>query len=104
MVIPEQQMEGVLLPLSRDADLRGVLTKKEEEVTLFARNIRFKPQASDRSAVIYLSVDGYQHAKVFEVDFTDVATTGKPREKGSTIASWRILTIRKAKRFPCAWK
>jgi hypothetical protein len=88
MVIPEQKLRGVLLPLSRDADMRGVLTKKNDEVTLFARNIRFQKDATSASAVIYISVDGYQHAFVYDLDFSKSNTTITPRAKGT---SYRVV-------------
>jgi hypothetical protein len=83
---------GLLQPVSRDADFQGVLTRPEDEVTLFAKDLRFKP-ATPPKGQIYLTVDGYERAFIFDFDFNQLSAPIKPREAGE---KYRVLAPRTA--------
>jgi hypothetical protein len=88
LVLPPERIEGLVLPVTRDADLRGVLSKPDQEVLLFARDLRFLPGVKPK-AEIYLTVDGYQHAYTYETEFSPIGeATVTPRGTGE---NYRIV-------------
>jgi hypothetical protein len=79
------RIPGLRTPLSGDAELQAVLGKGGE-TKLYARDLKLT--GGDTKGQFYLSVDGYQHAKVFNVDF---AQTDKPVTAVEGSERYRIL-------------
>jgi hypothetical protein len=75
------RIPGLKTPLSGDAELRAVLGR-DGKARLFARGLKLT--GGNTRGQFYLNVDGYQHAKVFDVDFAETdrpitALEGKER-------------------------
>jgi len=65
-ILPDMLVQGRPRPLSRDFDLRGVLTKPGDTVTLFAKILKDGPPQKPE---IHLAVDGDENAFIFDSEF-----------------------------------
>jgi hypothetical protein len=96
VILPDMLVQGRLRPLSRDYDLRGVLTKPNQKITLFAKILKLGPPQKPE---IHLAVDGDTNAYIFD---TELKVDG-PVQPRSESESYRIPVPRYApagEKFP----
>jgi hypothetical protein len=96
LILPDMIVQGRPRPLSRDYDLRGVIGKPSDKVTLFAKILKVGPPQKPE---IHLAVDGDANAFIFDTEFK----LDGPVQPRSESESYRIPVPRYApagEKFP----
>jgi hypothetical protein len=90
LVLSPELIPG-LIPIKTGGAYRQIVTKPYDEVKLVAKDVLFKG-APPRQGRIYVNVDGYERAEIYQISFT----AGKTQALSSDKARARILAPRYA--------